>query len=103
MTPADATDFRERLVKVETEMLAEKEAKELKEKNDQEWREEAREDRRQILEAVNNHISDSAKVPGYQGNGGVIVISKKILVTAFFGLIGAIGTIVSFEFQIIGG
>ncbi len=100
MTPAEATDFRERLVKVETEMLAEKEAKELKEKNDLEWRTEARKDRRQILEAVNNHISDSAKVPGYQGNGGVIVISKKQIVWAITVLAGIAGTIFGFEFTV---
>ena len=100
MTPAEATDFRERLVKVETEMLAEKEAKELKEKNDQEWRTEAREDRRQILEAVNAHISDSAKVPGYSGNGGVIVISKKQILWAITVLAGLAGTFFGIEFTI---
>ena len=96
-------DYEIRLVKLETQMESNAAQKILDDENQREWREEARGDRKAILDAVNAHISDSAKVPGYQANGGVFVISKKMLVTAFLGVVGAIGTFVSFEFQIIGG
>jgi hypothetical protein len=67
------------MVAVETEIGAIKEAAEIERESSREWRESARNERAQILSAVRDHVNDSAKVPGYQGNGGVVVISKKMI------------------------
>lgn len=110
MTPTDRLEIEGRLTKLETEMEATKTATELKEANDLEWRTNAKDERKQILDAVTlqsselgEHISDSNKVPGYRGNGGVIVINKKWLGSAILALLGVAATFVNFQFQIIGG
>ena len=110
MTQDERVKIEGRLTKLETEMEANATATELKEANDLEWRTGAKDERKEILDAVklqgtelHEHITDSNKVPGYKGNGGVIVINKKWLGSAILGLLGVAATFVNFQFQIIGG
>ncbi len=70
------------MVAVESDIKAAKEIAELDREHDRERRAAAGMQWERIEDALMNHITDSAKVPGYQANGGVFVVSKRAIAFA---------------------
>lgn len=110
MTQDQAVEIEGRLTKLETQMIDRDTAIELELENRKEWRIENTRHQDEILDAVKlqstelrDHVTDSAKVPGYQGNGGVIVISKKWIISTVLAIAGVAGTFISVEFQLFQG